>query len=327
MNPGAASLIVGLDGQDGAYLSRRLLSDGGRVAGTWLDPESMTRNFAALGMAEGAVANERFLLPATEAEWLALLDRHAPDEVYLLAGITSVGLSFAKPADTVATSVGAVTTLLEAMRTRHPKLRLFYAGSVECFGEVPGGLAADEETPFRPYCNPYAVGKAAAMHMIRLYREAYGLYVCSGILAPHESPLRPPGFVTRKIVDGARAVAAGRLERLELGNLEVWRDWGWAEEYVDAYVAMLRREKPADYVLATGETHSLREYVELAFRAVGVEDWERRVVSKADHLRPRDVLRQSLDPGRAARELGWKARVGFGPMVEMLVRGRCSAKG
>lgn len=314
-------LIMGIDGQDGAYLARHLLSCGDNVVGTWFDSASMRRNFSLLNVCPEAIISERFSLPADEKLWRAILDRHAPNEIYLLAGVSSVGYSFSKPAETIDTTVGTVTTLLDIIRQHYAKIRFFYAGSVECFGRLPQDLVADEETPFHPYVSPYAIGKAAAMNAVRLYREAYGIYACSGILAPHESPLRPIGFVTRKIIDGIRAIATGQSDTLELGNLDVWRDWGWAEDYVEAYVKMLRTGVAADYILATGETHSLLDFVKQAFFVAGFSEWQKFVKSSAQNLRPSDIMYLRVNPNRARQELSWQARVKFNELIELLLKG------
>jgi GDP-mannose 4,6-dehydratase len=199
-----------------------------------------------------------------------------PDEVYNLAGQSSVGLSFEQPVETLESIATGTLNLLEAIRFIGAPIRLYNAGSSECFGET-GEAGADENTPFRPR-SPYAVAKAAAFWEVANYREAYGLFACSGILFNHESPLRPERFVTQKIVTAACRIAEGSTEKLTLGNMAIRRDWGWAPEYVEAMSLMLQQEQPEDYVIATGESCSLEEFVAIAFAAVGL-DWRDWVVS------------------------------------------------
>lgn len=227
-----------------------------------------------------------------------------------------MGLSFEQPAEAFA-SIGLGTIhVLEAVRavTRPP--RLFQASSGDCFGNT-GGVPAVEETPFAPR-SPYAVAKCAAHYSVDVYRRAYGLFACSGILFNHESPLRPKRFVTSKIIAAVCRIAAGSREPLYLGNIEVARDWGYAPEYVDAMWRMLQQEKPADYVLATGNTITLREFTAAAFAAAG-RDWREHVVADASLLRPSDVRVSLADPGKAARELGWRARTQAADLAALLV--------
>jgi GDPmannose 4,6-dehydratase len=190
-----------------------------------------------------------------------------PRELYNLSGQSSVALSFDQPVETFNSIVNGSVNLLEAIRFTGEPIRYYNASSSECFGNVEGGFA-DESTPFRPR-SPYAAAKAAAHWQVANYREGYKLFACNGVLFNHESPLRPERFVTRKITRAVHRIARGSSERLKLGNLTVRRDWGWAPEYVDAMWRMLQQEKPDDYVVATGETHSVREFVEAAFGHVG----------------------------------------------------------
>jgi GDPmannose 4,6-dehydratase len=222
-------------------------------------------------------------------------------------------------------SIGIATlNVLEAIRFTRRPIRFYNAGSGECFGDT-AGRKASEETPFRPR-SPYAAAKAAAHFEVANYREAYGLFACSGILFNHESPLRPERFVTRKIVAAASRIAAGSGETLKLGNLRVHRDWGWAPEYVDAMWRMLQREAPADYVIATGETRSLEDFVRVAFEAVGL-DWREHVASDRGLLRPTDIEANHADPSRAARELGWKANLRMDETVQRMVAAERAGRG
>ena len=200
-------------------------------------------------------------------------------------------------------------------------VRFYNAGSSECFGETHG-KPGSEKTPFRPR-SPYAVAKAAAFWEVANYREAYGLYACSGILYNHESPLRPERFVTRKIVAAACRIAAGSGEVLRLGNIDVQRDWGWAPEYVEAMWLMLQQDEPCDFVIATGELHSLAEFVDLSFAEVGL-DWRDHVVTDPEFFRPTDLKTGYGDPALAAEKLGWRATYRMADVVRMMVEGEKS---
>lgn len=230
-----------------------------------------------------------------------------PHEVYNLSGQSSVGLSFSQPMETMESVLTATQNILETIRFLDPKIRFYNAASSEVFGNT-GETPADEQTPFRPR-SPYATAKAAALWAVANYREAYGLHACSGILFNHESPLRATRFVTRKIVMAAARIAAG-LEAgpLRLGNLEVHRDWGWAPEYVDVIRRMVQADTPDDYVIATGRTWPLREFVSMAFAAFDL-DWRAHVQIDQSLFRPADIAFSAGDPAKAAVQLGWRAQV------------------
>jgi GDPmannose 4,6-dehydratase len=255
---------------------------------------------------------------------LSALVEVEPDEVYNLSGQSSVGLSFEQPVETMESVSIATLNLLEAIRFTKRKIRLYSAGSGECFGDT-AGRPANEETPFRPR-SPYAVAKAAAHFEVANYREAYGLFACSGILFNHESPLRPERFVTRKIVATACRIGRGSKERLRLGNTRVKRDWGWAPEYVDAMWRMLQQDRPDDYVIATGETRSLDEFVAAAFRAVGL-DARDHVDTDPSLFRPTDIEGNWAEPGKAVRVLGWRATVRMEEAVRRMVEAEQAASG
>ena len=247
---------------------------------------------------------------------LDVLNATSPDEVYNLAGQSSVALSFEQPVETLESISLAVLNLLEGIRFLKKDVRLYNAGSSESFGDTDNA-AADEQTPFRPR-SPYAIAKAAAFWQVANYREAYGLYACSGILFNHESPLRPERFVTQKIVHGACRIAAGKQKRLQFGNLSVQRDWGWAPEYVEAMWRMLQQPQPDDYVIATGETHRLEDLVAEAFRLVGL-DWRQHVEIDRALLRPTDLAVGRANPAKAREKLGWQAKFKMRDVVREMV--------
>jgi GDPmannose 4,6-dehydratase len=298
------ALICGVSGQDGALLARFLLDKGYTVAGTSRDAQlSSFSNLDALGIRPDVRTVSMSLDDFRSV--LMTLDRVKPDEIYNLAGQSSVGLSFDEPAVTLQSHVIGSLNLLEAMRFMGRGMRLYSAGSAECFGDL-GSRAADEHTPFRP-CSPYGVAKAAAHWQAINYRQAYGLHVCSGILFNHESPLRPARFVTRKVVAAACRIARGSGETLSLGDLSIRRDWGWAPEYVDAMWRMLQVDVPQDFVIATGESASLEDYVAEVFACLDL-DWRAHVVRDDSLLRPSEIRENRGDPWRAAKELGWRAQ-------------------
>jgi GDPmannose 4,6-dehydratase len=299
------ALVVGVSGQDGTYLSKLLLAKGYEVIGTSRDAQSARfDNLVRMGLRE-RIAIES-MSPTDFRSVVEVLSKWLPDEIYNLSGQSSVGLSFAQPVDTVNGIVNATVTLLEVVRFLGKPIRLYNAGSSECFGEVEGGLA-DEATPFRPR-SPYGAAKAAAHFMVANYREGYGLYACTGILFNHESELRPERFVTRKIAAAAARIAAGRQDRLVLGNMDVRRDWGWAPDYVDAMWRMLQQETPRDFVIATGRLSSLEEFVASAFDAVGL-DWRPHVAFDPSLRRPTDLRGFAGDFSRAKAGLGWAPTV------------------
>lgn len=307
------ALVIGVSGQDGAYLSALLLGKGYEVFGTSRDANlNRFDNLTALGIRDriGLLS----VAPNDFRSVLAALMRVEPDEIYNLSGQSSVGLSFDQPVET-AESVGIATlNLLEAIRFTRRSIRYYNAGSSECFGDTKG-RPADEETPLRPR-SPYAVAKAMAHWQVAIYREAYGLFACNGMLFNHESPLRPERFVTRKIVCAACRISRGSKEQLRLGNLAIRRDWGWAPEYVEAMWRMLQQDQSSDYVIATGRTRSLQDFVEAAFKEVGL-DWREHLVVDPALLRPADLEASHANPAQAAKVLGWVAAV---PMEETVRR-------
>jgi GDPmannose 4,6-dehydratase len=323
------ALICGVSGQDGAYLAQLLLEKGYAVTGTSRDAQTAGfGNLARLGIL-GRVRLESMATHDFRSV-LQVLRKVAPDEIYNLSGQSSVGLSFQQPVETLESITIGTLNLLEAIRFVEQPIRFYNAGSGECFGDT-GGVAANETTPFRPR-SPYAVAKSAAFWEVANYREAYGLFACSGILYNHESPLRPERFVTRKIVAAAARIANGSEEVLRLGNLAIERDWGWAPEYVEAMWMMLQQGEARDYVIATGQLSSLESFVDLAFREAGL-DWKNHVRIDPAFLRPTDLSRGFGDPSLAKRKLGWSARYRMADVVRMMmeeeksIRGKASSTG
>ncbi len=298
------ALICGLGGQDGAYLARFLLAKGYEVFGTSRDAMSMNRNgLRALGI-EGSVRVFSMALNDFRSV-LQTVIRIAPNEIYNLAGQTSVGLSFEQPVETIESISIGTLNLLEAIRFSGLPVSFYNAGSSECFGNTDN-VPATEATPFRPR-SPYAIAKTSAHNLVANYREAYGLRACTGILFNHESPLRSEGFVTQKIVRAAARIAAGQPERLQLGRLDIHRDWGWAPEYVEVMWYMLQQERLDDFVIATGRSVSLQYFVEQVFACMNLR-WRDHVDLNESLLRPTDIRYGSADPSHAARQLGWRAK-------------------
>lgn len=314
------ALICGISGQDGAYLAQLLLNKGYTVSGTSRDAQiSSFQNLVYLAIRDQVKLESMALNDFRSV--LQVLTKIQPDEIYNLAGQSSVGLSFEQPVETLESITTGTLNLLEAIRFLGVPIKLYNAGSSECFGDS-GETAADETTPFRPR-SPYAVAKAAAFWEVANYREAYGLFACSGILFNHESPLRPERFVTQKIVAAACRIAQGSSEQLYLGNMQIQRDWGWAPEYVEAMYLMLQQEQPDDYVIATGKSSSLEEFVAAAFASVNL-DWRNHVVIDNSLLRPTDLAVGRGNPVKAKEKLGWQAKYEMKNVVQMMVEAKIS---
>lgn len=296
------ALVFGVSGQDGAYLAQLLLDKGYTVHGTSRDREMAGfANLRRLGIFGRVILHSAVLTDFRSV--VEVIARVRPAEIYNLASQASVGLSFDQPVETLNSTITSTINILEAIRFLNLDARFYNASSSECFGNT--GTPADESTPFHPR-SPYGVGKAAAYWAVANYREAYGLFACSGILFNHESPLRPVRYVTQKIVRGAADIAEGKTDSLELGTLSIARDWGWAPEYVDAMARMLAHDQPEDFVIATGEAHRLEDFVEQAFSYFGL-DWRRHVHGNAALLRPSDIAFSVGNPAKAERLLGWRA--------------------
>jgi GDPmannose 4,6-dehydratase len=308
------ALIFGVSGQDGALLARLLLAKGYEVFGASRDAEIQPfANLQRLGIRD-KVKRESVSL-ADFRSVLQAITRVRADEIYNLAGQSSVGLSFDQPVETFDSISVATLNLLEAIRFHDSAIRLYNACSSECFGNTPE--PADENTPMRPR-SPYAVAKAAAFWQVANYREGYRLYCASGILFNHDSPLRPERFVVRKSALAARRIAGGSNEKLELGKLSVVRDWGWAPEYVEAMWRMLQQPSAEDFVIATGKSCSLEHVVAEIFSQCGL-DWRQHVTHNPAFSRPTDLAESRANPHRAAEILGWRANLCMPAIVQRML--------
>jgi GDPmannose 4,6-dehydratase len=314
------ALITGITGQDGSYLAELLLSKGyevhgivrrassfnrGRLDAIYLDPKLMeTQLFLHYGdLAESSSLNR-------------LLLRIQPDEVYNLAAQSHVRVSFDVPEYTLDVTATGTLRLLESIRETGVKPRFYQASSSEMYGKVHA-VPQTETTPFHPR-SPYAVAKVCAFWATVNYRESYGMHASNGILFNHESPRRGEAFVTRKITRAVAHIKAGLQDKLHLGNLDAKRDWGYAKEYVEAMWLMLQQDQPDDYVVATGETHSVREFLEESFAFVGL-DWKKHVVHDPRYLRPAEVDLLIGDATKAQKQLGWKPKTTFKELVKLMV--------
>lgn len=313
------ALICGISGQDGAYLADLLLSKGYHVMGTSRDAQAAAfSNLQALGIKDEI---ELFSMVQTDfRSTLQTLRKSRPDEIYNLAGQSSVGLSFELPAETLESISNGVLNLLDAIRFLGRDVKLYNASSGECFGDTKQ-CAADEKWPFGPK-SPYAVAKTAAHYMVTNYRDAYGVFASNGILFNHESPLRPARFVTKKIVAFACSKDLSARQPLPLGNLDIHRDWGYAKEYVVAMWEILQQEQTGDFIIATGATHSLREFVAAVFEAVG-RDYREHVRICPKLMRPSEIWFSAGNPAKAHHVLGWQAKSRMHDVVKIMVEAQC----
>lgn len=315
MKNNKTALICGISGQDGAYLAQLLLEKGYRVCGTSRDAQmSSFSNLKTLDIFDKVELESMSLSDFRSV--LEILMKIEPDEVYNLAGQSSVGLSFKQPVETLESIATGTLNLLEAIRFTKAPIKFYNAGSSECFGDI-GDNYADENTPFRPR-SPYAVAKSTAFWQVANYREAYNIFACSGILFNHESPLRPKRFVTQKIIDAVCKISQGKEKEIFLGNISITRDWGWAPEYVEAMYLMLQQNIPDDYVIATGKSYKLEEFVIQAFSTVGL-NWQDHVITDQTLLRPTDLAISKANPEKAKTVLGWEAKYSMRDIVSMMI--------
>ena len=326
------ALITGITGQDGAYLSKLLLKKGYEVYGAFRRTSDLNLNrLRFLG-----IADKIKFLPLELLEFTNIyraIEKVQPDEIYNLGAQSFVGLSFEEPLFTADVTGLGLLRILEAIRAVNPKIKFYQASSSEMFGKAQE-IPQTEKTPFYPR-SPYAAAKLFAHWMTVNYRESYGIFACSGILFNHESPLRGLEFVTRKITTGVARIKCGLQDRIVLGNLDSKRDWGYAPEYVEAMNLMLQQPGPDDYVIATGETHSIREFVEMAFHNIGVTvEWQGKgvgekgvdkktgkIVVEVSHefFRPAEVDNLIGNYSKAREKLGWQPKVKFKELVHIMV--------
>ena len=308
------ALICGVSGQDGSYLAKFLLEKGYRVFGASRDAQSCSFiNLINLG-----INDDITLISINITDFgntLECINKIKPDEVYNLAGQSSVRLSFEQPHETHESISTGNLNLLEAIRFSNLPIKLYNAGSSECFGDSI--IPANENTIFHPR-SPYAIAKATAYWQIDNYREAYNLFACTGILFNHESPLRPDHFVTKKIISGACKIYRNQSHRISLGNINIERDWGWAPDYVEAMWLMMQKDQPKDYIIATGKSHTLKEFIDITFKILDL-DWDNHVVIDEVLRRPTDLQVGRADPSKATNELQWEAKLGLNEIIENMI--------
>ena len=319
------ALITGITGQDGSYLAELLSSKGYEVHGVVrrVALEDEERRLSRI-----AHLRHRLFLHTgsleSPASLLRIVEETQPEECYHLAAQSFVSTSFEDEFSTLNTNIGGTHHLLSALKSRAPSCRFYFAGSSEMFGQADT-VPQNEATPFRPV-SPYGISKVAGCLLTRYYRQIHGLWACVGILFNHESPRRGVEFVSRKITAGVANVLAGRQMKVRLGNVEARRDWGHARDYVEAIWLMLQQSEPDDYVIATGEDHSVREFAERAFACVGL-DWREHVEVDPGYFRPADVNHLKGDYSKAAERLGWQPRVRFAELVQEMVEADCRRVG
>lgn len=312
------ALVTGVTGQDGSYLSDLLLSKGYKVVGlvrrTVTSNEEKYRNISHL------LNNQNFILESGDVTdsssiWRNI-DKHKPNEIYNLAAQSHVGESYYSPVSTSEIDALGPLHILEAIRNMDKSIRFYQASTSEMFGDLPG--PQNEQTPFSPV-SPYACAKVFAHNMTATYRKSYDMYSCSGILFNHESPRRGENFVTRKITKAAARIKLGKQDILELGNIDTHRDWGFAGDYVEAMWLMLQQDKPQDYVISTGETHTVREFVNLVFDMAGLDiDTQMRI--NPAFFRPHDVQHLLGDSTKARNELGWVPKTNLAELAKMMLK-------
>jgi len=316
------ALITGITGQDGSYLAEFLLQKGYKVYG--LTRRTSTVNFERIKHIEDQIELVQGDLLDQGSINDALLQTE-PDEIYNLAAQSFVKTSWNQPVLTGEVTAIGVTRMLEAVRTVNPKIKFYQASSSEMFGKVTE-TPQKETTRFYPR-SPYGVAKAYGHYITVNYRESYDLFACSGILFNHESPRRGLEFVTRKISHAVAKISLGKQDKVELGNLDAKRDWGFAGDYVEAMWLMLQQHESDDYVIATGESHSVEEFVKIAFATVGIDDWEKYVdANKKEFMRPAEVDYLIGDYSKAKKVLGWEPRTSFKELVEMMVKADVEAE-
>ena len=309
------ALVCGVSGQDGAYIARLLLEKGYEVYGGSRDSQMSTfKNLISLG-----IKNDINLLSVNLNDFRSTLQsiiKIKPDEIYNLSGQSSVGLSYEQPVETLESISIGTLNILESIRFSNADIKFYNAGSSECFGDTKD-IAADENTLFQPR-SPYAVAKSTAFWLVSSYRDSYNIKASTGILFNHESPLRPDRFVTKKIISTACKIVKDKSLKLKLGNLDITRDWGWAPEYVEAIWLMLQTEIPEDYVIATGESNSLKDFIKTTFEYLGL-NYQDHVMSDDNLFRPSDLKIGRANPTKAETKLGWKAKSKMKDVIEKMI--------
>lgn len=317
------ALIIGISGQDGAYLANHLLSLGYEVHGTSRDAE--LSNFSSL--------RKLNIYEKVKLHSMSLIDFRSvmqnileikPNLIFNLAGQTSVGLSFVQPVETLESISVGTLNILEVMRFHKLDSKFYNASSGECFGET-SIKGADENTQFKPR-SPYAVAKAAAYWQVANYRESYGLFACSGILFNHESPLRPQRFVTKKIIKTACEIHKGIMGKLQLGNIKISRDWGYAPEYSEAMFLMLQQKKPEDFIISTGKTVSLEDFTKLVFDNLGLQ-MDSHIIINESLIRPSDIVFSKGNPSKARKILKWKAKTNVEELIRIMIKNELDSLG
>lgn len=309
------ALICGISGQDGAYLAKFLLEKGYEVYGGSRDSQMSTfNNLGILG-----IKNDINLVSVNLIDFRSILQsiiKIKPDEIYNLAGQSSVSLSFEQPVETLESISIGTLNILESIRFSNSDTKFYNAGSSECFGDTKDN-AADENTLFQPR-SPYAIAKSTAFWLVSNYRESYKINASTGILFNHDSPLRPDRFVTKKIISTACKISKNKNIKLKLGNIDIERDWGWAPEYVEAMWLMLQNEIPEDYVIATGESNSLMDFIITSFEYLNL-NYADHVISDNNLLRPSDFKTGRANPAKAEIKLGWKAKSMMKDVIEKMI--------
>lgn len=308
------ALIFGISGQDGAYLAKFLLNKDYKVFGASRDSYINQFNNLKRLKIEKLITKLSVDPKDFKSVYVSIL-KVEPDEIYFLSGQSSVGLSFEQPVETIESFMIGTLNVLESCRIIERPIKQYYAGSSECFGNT--AIKANENSVFKPR-SPYGVGKASSYWLTANYREAYKLFSCTGILFNHESILRPNRYVTQKIIQAVKRISNGSDEILELGRVDIKRDWGWAPEYIIAMWKMLQEETPNDYVIATGKSYTLKEFLIEAFNQVNL-DWEKYVKLKSNLHRPTDIEVSEADPTLAEEKLGWKASTDMIGVVHKMI--------
>lgn len=313
-----SAFIAGITGQDGSYLAKHLLTLGYNVYGSTRGVRSSnTNNLKNLNILDKVNLTTLSLYDSKELSDLLL--KIKPDEIYNFSAQSSVGRSFNYPDETHKSIVKTTKLFLETIKVLNLATRYYNACSSECFGDT-GHKGANEHTPFNPK-SPYGFAKAEAYKLVKEYRESYGIFAVSGILFNHESPIRPSIYVTQKIIDNAIKISKGSNKKLELGNLDIKRDWGWAPEYIEAIHKIVNHNNPEDFVIGTGHTYSLREFVKKIFEKLGL-DWEEHVIVNKNFFRESEIMVSMASPQKAEEVLGWKAKYQMNDVIDFLLESR-----